>query len=239
MIRLNAEQLGHFVEQAPAAMAMFDRDMRYIAASGRWREDYGLSRDVVGKSHYEVFPEIGEKWKEVHRRALAGECVRNEEDEFVRLDGTSSWLRWEVRPWWRPHDGIGGVVIFSEDITERIRARQAVRESDERLRFALRAANAGAWEWDLQTDKGVWSEEFWRLLGLTPGSCEPCFNSWLATIHPADREKIARTAKESSSNGEELQYEWRMLDATGAERWLMSRGGPDALEDRGAGVTSA
>ncbi len=234
LIRLNAEQLGHFVEQAPAAMAMFDRDMRYLAASARWRDDYNLSRDVVGKLHYEVFPEIGEEWKEVHRRALTGECVRTEEDEFVRLDGTSSWLRWEVRPWRHPHDGIGGVVIFSEDISDRVRARQALRDSDQRLRFAMRAANAGAWEWDLQTDKGIWSEEFFRLLGLPPGSREPSFDSWISTIHPADRETIARTAKDAAQHGEELRYEWRMLDATGEERWLMSRGGPMRPEDRGS-----
>ncbi len=140
LVRVNAEQLGHFVEQAPAAMAMFDRDMRYIAASARWRDDFALSRDLVGKSHYDVFPEMGEDWKAVHRRALAGERVKCDADRFVRLDGAAQWLRWEVRPWRHPRDGVGGVLIFSEDISERMRAEAALRDNEMRLNAIVDAA---------------------------------------------------------------------------------------------------
>jgi two-component system sensor kinase FixL len=140
LIRINAEQLGHFVEQAPAAMAMFDRDMRYIAASALWRASYGLSRDVAGKSHYDLFPETSEDWRKIHRRALAGETVRREQDLFSRLDGSALWLRWEVRPWRLAHDGIGGVVIFAEDISEGVRIQEALRANERRLNAIVDAA---------------------------------------------------------------------------------------------------
>jgi two-component system sensor kinase FixL len=133
LIRINAEQLGHFVEQAPAAMAMFDRDMRYLAASARWRDIHLLPRDLAGKSHYQSGPQIKEEWRVAHRRGLAGETVASEKDLFIRRDGSALWLRWEVRPWLLAHDDIGGIIIFGEDITERIRIAEALRANERRL----------------------------------------------------------------------------------------------------------
>jgi PAS domain-containing protein len=70
-MRAREEDLRHFAEFAPVAIAMFDRDMRYLAASKRFREDYGLGeQEVLGRSHYEIFPEIPERWREIHRRAV-------------------------------------------------------------------------------------------------------------------------------------------------------------------------
>ncbi len=119
-LRQREEQLRIFVEHAPAAIAMLDTDLRYVAASRRWLVDYGLpEQDVRGRSHYELFPEIPERWKEILRRCLAGAIERADEDSFDRADGTRQWLRWEVRPWHASPGTVGGIVIFSEDVTER------------------------------------------------------------------------------------------------------------------------
>ncbi len=140
-LRESEERLRLFVEHAPASLAMFDREMRYLSASRRWIADYRLGdRDLRGLPHYEVFPEIGEDWKRAHHRAMGGEVVRSEADRFVRADGSVQWLRWEVRPWRDAYGGIGGIVIFSEDITDRRRAEEALRDSELRFRLVLRNA---------------------------------------------------------------------------------------------------
>ncbi len=116
------------INQAPVAIAMFDRDMRYIAASQRWITDYSLGgASLIGRSHYEVFPEIPDRWKAVHQRCLAGAVESCEEEFFLRTSGERQILRWGVHPWRYGGHGqhIGGIIIFSEDVT----ARRAVEAS--------------------------------------------------------------------------------------------------------------
>ncbi len=117
------EQLQLFVEHSPASLAMFDNDMKYMVLSRRWITDYNLQeKNIIGKSHYEIFPEVPQRWKEIHKRCLMGAVESNEEDSFLRADGSIEWLRWEIRPWYKAKGEIGGVIMFTEVITERKRA---------------------------------------------------------------------------------------------------------------------
>ncbi|MGZ4959498.1 MAG: PAS domain S-box protein [Methylomonas sp.] len=114
-------RLSLFIQYAPAALAMFDPEMRYLAASARWLEDYRLQgQEIIGRCHYDIFPEIGDAWKTVHRRGLAGEVLKADQDCFLRADGKKQWLRWEVRPWLTKDGCVGGIAIFTEDITQQM-----------------------------------------------------------------------------------------------------------------------
>lgn len=127
-LREREEQLSVFVQHTPAAIAMFDREMRYLAVSDRWIEDYRLQdEDLIGRSHYEIFPEISDHWREIHRRCLAGEAEMCDEDPFPREDGTLDWVRWEIHPWHDEHGDVGGLIMFTEVITDRKRVEDAWR----------------------------------------------------------------------------------------------------------------
>lgn len=173
-----AEILRQFVDQACAALAMFDRDMRYMACSRRWLTDYGFEgQDIVGRSHYDVFPDLPDRWKEAHRRGMAGEAVRCEEEAFVRADGRTQWVRWGMRPWLTPNGSVGGIFIMAEDVTEKVEAVRAVRENDQWMRLAQEAAKVGTWDWRLADDRTQWSANLWSLYGLKLG-CPPSGEAW-------------------------------------------------------------
>ena len=128
-MREREEQLRIYAQHSPAAIAMFDRDMKYLVASQRWVENNHLTdQSFIGRSHYEVVPGIPARWKEIHQRCLAGAIEKCDAEPFLRADHRTDWIRWEVRPWHQADGAIGGIIIFYEDITERKEAEQHIRQ---------------------------------------------------------------------------------------------------------------
>ncbi len=117
-----------FIEWAPVPLAMFDRQMRYLAVSRRWQESFGFEgQDIIGRAHYEVMPEVPAHWRDQHRRALAGQSVNAGEEPLVRTNGQVQWVRREMHPWHMGTGEIGGVLVFAENITERIQATEKLK----------------------------------------------------------------------------------------------------------------
>lgn len=134
IVKTNEALLRLFIKHTPAAIAMFDTDMRYLQVSDRFITDYHLEgQDIIGKSHYEVFPDIPVRWREAHRRILAGAVERCEEDSYIAADGSTGWLQWESLPWRKGDGAIGGLILFTQVITARKRAEEALRASEERF----------------------------------------------------------------------------------------------------------
>jgi diguanylate cyclase (GGDEF)-like protein/PAS domain S-box-containing protein len=129
-LRKSQELLQLFIEHVPASIAMFDGEMRYLAASYRWREESSLvGQDFIGKCHYDITLGIPERWKAVHRRGLAGESIKCDEERVKKTNGSVVWIRREVQPW-RTGDGtIGGIIIFAEDVTQQKQAEEHLRQA--------------------------------------------------------------------------------------------------------------
>lgn len=129
-LRHSHQLMRYIIEHDRSAIAVHDRDLRYIYVSQRYLKDYQVKDpDIIGKHHYEVFPDIPDRWREVHRRALAGEIISADEDSFVREDGRVDWSRWECRPWYDADGSIGGIVLFTEVITAQKALEEQLRQS--------------------------------------------------------------------------------------------------------------
>jgi two-component system cell cycle sensor histidine kinase/response regulator CckA len=137
-----SEQLmRQLIAHTPAAIAMLDRELRYLQVSQRWLSDYHLEgQDLRGRSHYQVFPDVPAHWKEAHKRALAGTVERCEEDAYPRQDGSLEWLSWEVRPWTDGAGAIAGIVMLTQVITGRKRSEEALRRAEEKFTSIFLAA---------------------------------------------------------------------------------------------------
>ena len=198
--------LRQFIKYSPAAVAMFDRDVRYIQLSDRWLIDYNLSdRDVIGRSHYDVFPDIPDRWRAIHQRVLAGSVEKSDEDPFVRADGSTDWLRWECHPWHDAGGKIGGLIMFTQVITESKRATEALRASEERFQAFIDNMPAASWLMDADGQVVFVNRYYGKMAGVDPASLtgKTAFDMYtpgIAVQHQAnDRHVLAtRTALETT-----------------------------------------
>lgn len=140
-LKANEEVLRQFIKYAPAAIAMFDTEMRYLQASDGWLAAYHLeANEIIGKLHYQIFPDLPNRWKEVHARVLAGAHERCDEDPLPSPGGTHEWLQWEAIPWRKAGGEIGGMILFTQVITKRKQAEEELRLSEQRFAKAFQAS---------------------------------------------------------------------------------------------------
>lgn len=214
-----------FVSQAPNAIAMFDLQMCYLAASEQWYNDYGLvGKDIIGKSHYEIFPEIGEDWKNIHQACMAGDINRCEEASFEREDGSTQWIKWEVRPWFSAPEEIGGILMYTEDITRQKLRDQEKRHIEDILNKTSDIARMGTWEVDLKQSKIMW-DRITREIHEVKEDFEPDMESaidfYVEGIH---RENLQKKIAHSIETGESFDGEFLINTAKGNNKWVRSIG---------------
>ena len=113
--------MRYVIEHNQSDVAIHDRNLNYLYVSKSYLNHYNIKeQDVTGKHHYEVFPDLPQKWRDVHQRALKGEVLSADEDSYEQADGTVDWTHWECRPWFESDGSVGGIILYTEVITKRI-----------------------------------------------------------------------------------------------------------------------
>jgi PAS domain S-box-containing protein len=221
----NEHILRLFVEHSPAAIAMFDRDMRYIVTSRRYLTDFGLGeQNLAGRSHYEVFPEMTEERKEIHRQCLAGAVVKNDADPLLRPNGKLDWVRYELRPWFEANGEVGGLIFFSEVITGQIQARDALIKNEALLREAQHMGRIGHWECILPSEDLLCSDEFFEILEIPrPDNGTISQHTIVEMVKTEDRQRLADMDIAAIANRSNADYEFKINLSGGRVRWLHQR----------------
>jgi two-component system cell cycle sensor histidine kinase/response regulator CckA len=216
----NETLLHQFVQNTPAAVAMFDTQMRCLQASDRWLIDYGLAgRNIVGLSCHEMFPGLPDRWKEVYHHVLEGAVEQCERDPIPRADGSVEWVQWEARPWRQPDGTIGGLILFTQFITERIHIEEALRLSQDKFRSAMQNSPIGM---AVVGPDGRWLEvnpALCKITGYSRG--ELLITNFNSITHPDDREIGSKFLRQMLDKQTEIyQVEKRYLHKDGHVIWV-------------------
>lgn len=124
-IEQERQQLRQIVAHAPVAIAILDREMRYLAYSKKWLTTYGLvGQEILGYRHYQILPDMPDRWQEDYQKALTGEIISIPEECWNRANGQKIYLRRAIHPWYSPNGQVGGIVIASDRIDELVEARE-------------------------------------------------------------------------------------------------------------------
>ncbi len=195
---------------------------------------FGFSaEEMIGQSIARIIPprRIDEE-AAIAARITAGERIDHYETSRVAKDGHEIDVSLTLSPVKDAEGNVVGVSTILRDIGDRKRAERALRESEERLRFALSGAHAAAWQWNILTNEQIWSPESYVLHGRDPALGQPEYGGWLTCLHPDDRAPTERAVREAvEKRTSEYRTEYRVVFPTGEERWLAALGKVDFAPD--------
>ncbi|MCK0157272.1 PAS domain S-box protein [Cellulophaga sp. F20128] len=220
-----------FIEQAPTAIAMLDNNMNYLAVSQRWISDFKMEdKEIIGRSHYDLFPEIGDAWKANHQKCLQGATDTCDEAPFVRADGSVQWIYWDVRPWYIAKDTIGGLIMHTGDIThlkdkeeERVRIEKILDKTNE-------VARIGTWDIDLLKNEVFWSKMVCEIHEVSH-DYTPNLETAINFIKKGEsRDTIEKVVQEAIMNGTPYDVEVELVTAKNTIIWARAMGQAEIVD---------
>ena len=207
------------VDAMPISMVMTDRHARLLYASPPWIKARGLQTEpVIGKTLFELRPDLFEPWREGIARCLQGQPHAVERLQAPRADGGMEWLRVQLNPWRDERGAVGGLVITSYEITHIVEALERTERSEERLKLALELSELHVYELD-HVRRELINTGAEDTFFDTPKTYRELSRDIWSIVDPRDRPRLE--ALWAASPNEELSSpEYRVVRGDGKEVWV-------------------
>jgi PAS domain S-box-containing protein len=206
-------------------VAVHDEDLRVLVISPSLAELSGTEPgEQVGRTLTEALPGAVGEVAEASLRAVASSG-----EPLLRLEPAVEAGRergWLIHVYPLHHGGRDLVAVIALDVTESRRAHERLQQSRERLATAQRMARVGSWSWDVREDRWHWSEELYRIAGLSPAGRPPDLNLLLRTIAEEDREAFRDITAQALRDGRPYEINFAVVLPDGRRRILRGRGVP-------------
>jgi len=225
-------RLTAIVEHIPAGVILAEAPSgRIVTVNPQVRQILGrevvLSPDIESYREWLTY-EMNDRPVQGHESVLAktlqGEVVAGREILFHRGDGRKAWIRVSGAPIRDAGGKIVGGVDLITDIDEEMRAREALRVNQERLNLAQKTGRLGSFEWAIQTNEVIWSEETEAIYGLPPGGFSGGYEDWAKLVHPEDRPGAEEAVRRALVDGCQYNADYRVIWPDGSTHWLQTRG---------------
>ena len=206
---------------------VFALDGATVYANDTFAEMVGYTPGEIGcLSLIDVLDDVGKIQGAdfLARQRATGGTTESVECLLVRRDGTSLWTLVSHSPW-RDEDGRHrGVIAFVSDITDRRRLNEELQRSKDQLAEAQRVSHLGSWEWEIASDQLRWSDELFRIFGVSPGEFDPTFQGYLGLVHPDDRQLTADRVSACLNGERRFELDQRVLRGEGPCVWVRASG---------------
>lgn len=221
-------QLRTVLDMVPSYIFAKDYDGKFLMVNKSLSDLFNASpEEVVGKTDadYGATRDQIEWYSKADRQVIdSGKPLLIKEERVLRKDGSLGWFQTNKIPYRHPGVDKPAILGVAVDITERKKAEEALRESEERLRLAMTVTRQGWFDLNLPSGKIEVSPEYAKMLGFEPGEFKTNLKIWEKNIHPDDREKILKIFYEGIEKGEAKPLEYRRRTKTGDYIWVHSIG---------------
>jgi PAS domain S-box-containing protein len=231
-LALDKERLKDILENIPSAIVVIEKPVGKVTyANKRAIELLGVTpcglglENVADLKTYTLDGKVcPTKELYIHRASFDDETVRDAPIVIERSDGERFIVNVSAKPLYDKEGKANAAVAIFDDVAERVKTQEALRESEERLKMAQRIAHVGSWEYYVKEDRAIWSEELFRIFGLKPQRYGPNTNDYVARIHPQDREAINKTMEQMLFKGvtPKASFDYRIIRKDGSIRTIHS-----------------